>query len=95
MAVVPVAVSAVAVRPLDAITAVLVVALGVAPVVAVHDRGRAVAVAVVHGRAWPSCVWPWCRVRLCVVVMSWRPGCVCGVSCLWWCRGRDVALRMV
>ena len=63
--------------------------------VAVHDRGRAVAVAVVHGRAWPSCVWPWCRVRLCVVVMSWRPGCVCGVSCLWWCRGRDVALRMV
>ena len=33
MAVVPVAVSAVAVRPLDAITAVLVVALGVAPVV--------------------------------------------------------------
>ena len=63
--------------------------------VAVHDRGRAVAVAVVHGRAWPSCVWPWCRVRLCVVVMSWRPGCVCGVSCLWWCRGRDMALRMV
>lgn len=35
MAVVPVAVSAVAVRPLDAITAVLVVALGVAPVVSV------------------------------------------------------------
>lgn len=40
--------------------------------VAVHDRGRAVAVAVVHGRAWPSCVWPWCRVR----------------PCPWWsCRG--------
>lgn len=62
--------------------------------VAVHDRGRAVAVAVVHGRAWPSCVWPWCRVRLCVVVMSWRPGCVCGVSCLWWCRGRAVAVAV-
>ena len=47
-------------------------------IVAVCPSGRAVA--VVHGRAWPSCVWPWCRVRLCVVVMSWRPGCVCGVA---------------
>ena len=28
-----------------------------------REMCRAVAVAVVHGRAWPSCVWPWCRVR--------------------------------
>lgn len=35
----------------------------VCTIACVHDRGRAVPVAVVHGRAWPSCLWPWCRGR--------------------------------
>lgn len=68
-----------------------------------HDRGRAVPVAVVHGRAWPSCLWPWCRGRdhgravsavavrhvVAVAVIT----AALGVRRAWpWCRGFCVAV---
>ena len=62
--------------------------------VTVHDRGRVASASVVHGRAWPSCLWPcppwpsvlWMRSRPC---SSWPwaslPSCP-------WCRGFCVAV---
>lgn len=33
-----------------------------------------------HVPAVAVVAWLWCRIRLCVVVMSWRPGCGRAVS---------------
>lgn len=75
----------------------------VCTIACVHDRGRAVPVAVVHGRAWPSCLWPWCRGRdhgravsavavrhvVAVAVIT----AALGVRRAWpWCRGFCVAV---
>lgn len=62
----------------------------VCTIACVHDRGRAVPVAVVHGRAWPSCLWPWCRGR--DHGRPGRPSCMAVVP--WFlCRRRVVATR--
>lgn len=72
-------------RLCDCVLACRVVSRGRVPLyaviagdVTVHDRGRVASASVVHGRAWPSCLWPWCRVRRgrgAVVFVS--PSCGC------------------